>query len=328
MRVLVVGANGQLGSRCCLELARRGHQVVGSVRERGRAQGLDAEGIGIVEADLAAPDSFGPALEGVEAVLLTANAVAPRRGDRPHQADEGLFALVDQAETAGVTRVVLTSLPATSIDARVPLAHSRRRLEDRLARAALEHVVLRFPPFMEAWLALVGSSVPLRGEEHATLSRPSPSLRSFRRLTGSLVEDRGLMLVPGSTARRNAFIALDDVTEALCLGLERPDLAGRMVEVGGPEVLSWRDVAATYARLLDRRVRVVATPAPVYAAMAAALRPFSEVQGNTMALNRYVAVAETDWQPGGGLLDPQAMTTVAEFLRRKLALPRDVPPVV
>ena len=27
-----------------------------------------------------------------------------------------------------------------------------------------DSVVLRFPPFMEVWLALVGSSLPLRGE--------------------------------------------------------------------------------------------------------------------------------------------------------------------
>jgi uncharacterized protein YbjT (DUF2867 family) len=328
MRVLVVGANGQLGARCCTGLARRGHQVRGSVRDLGRAGGLVGAGVDVVEADLTDPNSFVPALDGVEVVLLTANAVAPRKGDRPHEADDGLFSVVDLAERSGVRRVVLTSLPETPVDAGVPLADSRRRLERRLAEAALEDVVLRFPPFMEAWLALVGSSIPLRGEDHATLSRPSPSLRAFRRLTGSLVEDRGLMLVPGSPDRRNSFIALDDVTQALCLGVERPDLSGRTVEVGGPEVLTWRDVAATYARLLGRRVRILSTPAAVYAAMAAALRPLSEVQGNTMALNRYVAMAETDWRPGAGLLDPAGMTTVEGFLRHKLDLPRDLPTVV
>ena len=39
--------------------------------------------------------------------------------------------------------------------------------------------------------------LPLRGEPNATIGRPSPFLRQFRRATGSLVEQRGLMLVPG-----------------------------------------------------------------------------------------------------------------------------------
>ena len=45
-----------------------------------------------------------------------------------------------------------------------------------------------------------------------------------------------------------------------------------------------------------------------------------------MALNRYMGSSESVWTPGGGgLLDPDAMTTVEQFLRRKAALPAALP---
>ncbi|HET6967641.1 MAG TPA: hypothetical protein VFI44_05160 [Ornithinibacter sp.] len=190
-------------------------------------------------------------------------------------------------------------------------------------------MILRFPPFMECWLALVGSSLPLRGEPNATIGRPSPFLRRFRRATGSMVEARGMMLVPGPTSHRQAFIAVPDVAAACVAAVSRADLGGRTIEVAGPEVLSWVDVAETFSRVLGRRVRAVSTPAGVFAVAAAVLRPVAPVPSRTMALNRFMGASETVWEPpGGGLVDPSTMTTVEEFLGRKAALPAALPVVV
>ena len=57
---------------------------------------------------------------------------------------------------------------------------AKRDLEKKLLRKASASWVLRLPPFMESWFALVGSSLPLRGEPNATIGRPSPFLRRFR----------------------------------------------------------------------------------------------------------------------------------------------------
>jgi nucleoside-diphosphate-sugar epimerase len=201
-------------------------------------------------------------------------------------------------------------------------------MEDRLSAAGYEHVVLRFPPFMECWLALVGSSIPLRGEPFATVGRPSPFLRRFRALTGSSIEAHGVMLVPGRPTNRNAFIAGPDVAAACVEAVERPDVANRVVEVGGPEILTWLEVAALYEEILHRRVRVVSTPTAVYTAASSALSPVAPVPAATMALNRLLAGTETPWRPGGGgLLDPATMLTVREFLRAKAALPDALPEV-
>jgi len=329
MRVLVVGANGSVGSRCCLALLTQDVEVRGSVREQARGADLAAAGVEIVEADLVSARGLSEALHDVEAVILTANPITPRRGDDPTAVEEGLLRLVGAAAAVGVRRLVLASVPESPAEDRVPFAAARRRLESVLDASPMETVIVRFPPFMGCWLALVGSSIPLRGDPHATISRPSPFLRAFRRGTATLVEHRGLMLVPGSASMRNAFIEEDDVAAALVGAALRPDLAGRTIQVGGPQVLSWREVADIYAALLGRTVRILGTPAPVYAALSALLRPVASVPANTMALNRFMASAETPWPAGGAdLVDPGQMTTVTEFLAAKLRLPEELPEVV
>ena len=235
--------------------------------------------------------------------------------------------LVDTAGRLGIRRLVLPSVPVTDVDEHVPLAAERRRIEDGIRAAVPGSVILRFPPFMEAWLALVGSSLPLRGEPNSTMGRPSPFLRRFRRATGSMVEARGLMLVPGPTSHRQAFIAVSDVAAA-CAAVSRADLDGRTIEGAGPEVLSRVDVAEVFSRVLGRRVRAVSTPVAVFAAAAAVLRPVAPVPSRTMALNRFMGASETPWVPaGGGLVDPTTMTTVEEFLTAISALPATLPVV-
>jgi len=328
MRVLVVGANGQLGARCCERLLSTGHTVRAVVRARERGERLASMGADVVVGDLRAPDGLREHLAGVDAVVITANPVVPRTGDDPDAVEAGLTRLVDGAATSGVRRVVLASLPDAGVPNPPRMVVLRRRLEQHVLERLPESVIPRFPPFMEVWIALVGSSVPLRGEEFATLGRPSPFLRLFRKATATLVEDRGLMLVPGSPEIRNAFIAIDDVAEVCVRAVEDPALGGRIVDVAGPEVLTWRDVAATYQQVLGRSVRILSTPAPVYAAAAAALRPFATVASYTMALNHLLATTETNWSnAGGGIRDPREMTTLREFLTAKAALPAELPTV-
>jgi uncharacterized protein YbjT (DUF2867 family) len=325
--VAVVGANGQLGSRCAKELVRRGHHVRGLVRRADRAGDLAAAGVDVVEADPAAATGLREALDGVDAVVLTANSATPRPGDAPAGIHRDLRRVVTDAGAQGVRRFCFVSTATSPLDEAVPLGRSKRELERLLRDGPMQEVVLRFPPFMEVWLALVGSSVPVRAESHATVNRPSPFMRQFRTATGRLVEERGVMLVPGSPRLRNAFIAVPDAARACAEAVERQDVTG-VVDVGGPEVLSWQDVAAVYADVLGRRVRILSTPGPVYAALSAATRRVAPVPSAVFALNRLVATLETPWSPGGGgLVDPSTMTTVRELLETKAALPAEVVPV-
>ncbi len=322
MAIMVVGGNGQLGASCCEELRRRGQDVRATVRNRARAGRLEGLGVEVVVLDVTDTASRRTAWEGVDVLILTANAVAPRAGDDPAAFDEGLSALVAEALSAGVNGFVLPSVPASALDQEVPPMLAKHKLEDQLLSGPAVSWVLRLPPFMEVWFALVGSSLPLRGEPNATIGRPSPFLRRFRSVTGSLVEDRGLMLVAGPPSNRHAFISVRDAAracvEAALRGVPAP---AAPLDVGGPEILSWQQVADLYSEVLGRRVRVLSTPSPVYRTAARLLANIAPVPSRTMAMNLYMAGTESAYSSaGGGLVDPATMTTAADFLRGKAAM--------
>ena len=322
MVVMVVGANGQLGAACTRALLGRGKQALAAVRDVARSAELRALGAEEILLDVTNPEQRRRAVSGADVIIASANAVVPRAGDDPELFDRGMAELITEAIQAGVRRIVLPSVPATSVDDRVQPMQARRDLEKTLLQGSVEGWVLRLPPFMEAWFALVGSSLPLRGEPYATIGRPSPFLRRFRTVTGSLVEDRGIMLVPGPPNHRHAFISVADAARA-CVeaALSDQPAPSAPLEVAGPEVLSWAQVADLFGEVLGRRVRVVSTPAPVYAAATKLLAPVAAVPSRTMAMNHYMASAESAWRDaGGGLLDPATMTTARDFLQAKAGL--------
>lgn len=322
--ILVVGATGQVGSLVVRHLRADGHPVRAAVRDPSSAGDLAALGAEPAPADLTRPQTLDAALEGVTAVVATANVVAPiRPGDSATGLDTGYAELVRRAELSGVTRFVLASVPETPLDEQVPVARSKRRTEHLLADSGLSWLSLRMPPFTEIWLALVGSEVPLRGEDRPTLDRAYPTLRRFRRLTGATVDRHGLMLVPGPASARQAFLSVHDAAAGLAAAAVRPDSGEGPVDLGGPEVLSWTDVAAIFERVLGRRVRVVGQPAALYAALSRGLAPVAPSLAGVMGLNRLIATSETDWDTADAArrLGLGPLRRVEQILREKVVLP-------
>ena len=232
--ILVVGATGQLGSLAVRRLRAEGEQVRAMVRDPASATDLEATGAELAVADLGRPGTLDGALEGVDAVVATANAIAPiRRTDSAAIVDAGYAELVRRAERAGVRRFVLASVPETPLDQNVPVARSKRRTEQLLAASVLSWLSLRMPPFSEIWLALVGSEIPLRGEDRTTLTRAYPTLRRFRRVTGRTIDRHGVMVVPGPPSARQAFLSVHDAAAGLA-GAVREGTGEGPVDLGGP----------------------------------------------------------------------------------------------
>lgn len=320
--ILVVGATGQLGSLVVHTLRDQGAAVRAMVRDPSAADDLAATGADLVRADLTEPETLDAALVGVTAVVATANVAAPtRRTDRSDALDAGYAELVARAERSGVSRFVLASVPETPVDDDVPVARSKRRTERLLAATALSWASVQMPPFTEVWLALVGSQIPLRGEARATLARAYPTLRRFRRISGSTVEDLGLMLVPGPATGRQAFLSVHDAARVLAAAAVTDTVSG-VVEVGGPESLSWADVAEIYGRVLGRRVRVVGQPAAIFGVLQRLLAPVAPSLAGIMALNRLMAVSESDWDTTAvtDRLGVHQLRTVEQVLQEKVAL--------
>lgn len=324
--LLVVGATGQLGSAVVRKLALNDVPVRAFVRPDARYDHLVRfDGVDVAYGDLRDEGSVVRALDGVDGVVATANVVVPRAGDGYAAVeDEGYRRLIAACERAGVERFLFVSTPLTPADDRVAHLRCNRLTERRLFASGLNFTVVRAAPFMDVWLALLGSSIPLCGAESPTLRRRSRSLRAYRRLTGRLIETRGLALVPGSPDVRHSFVALDDVATFLVRCLDHPRAERATLEFGGPEAPSWAEVLDTYAAVLGRPVRGVYVPGPAFRIARRPLGLLSPSAAALSGLNRALGAAETVYDPDDS--DAAAIvdwprTSVERFLRERADLP-------
>ncbi|CAN5861778.1 UDP-glucose 4-epimerase GalE [soil metagenome] len=117
MRVLVTGGAGYIGSVTVAQLRDRGHDVVIVDDLRSGHAELVPGGIELIDADVAEPDSYRDALDGVEAcVHFAASIEAGESMQRPEaffaNNTAGTLRLLDALVDAGVGRFVLSSTAA------------------------------------------------------------------------------------------------------------------------------------------------------------------------------------------------------------------------
>lgn len=320
---LVVSGSGQLGSVLVRQLVAASRPVRAFVRPMSRYQHLQGSGVELAFGDLRDAASVRAAVTGADIVLASANVSVPGRGDTYETVERaGYQSLIDEAAHAGVRRLVFTSVPVTPIDDQVPQFRAKRRTEKALMASGVPYTILRCAPFMEVWLALPGSCIPLRGEENPTLDRPYPFLRRFRRFTGRSIEHKGRMTVIGHPSLRNAFVSLHDVARLMLSAAESEHARNQVFDVGGPDVLTWNDVATIYGQVLGRQVRVTSLPPALFGGLQLLTRPFAPAASNIMGMNRLSAAAETAWENNEltRLLGVGGLRTVEDFLTEKAAM--------
>ena len=136
-KVLVTGASGYIAKHIVLQLLQAGYQVRGSVRSLSRGEEiieavrphLDPEfaiddNLSFVALDLNADEGWTEAMQGVDVLMHTASPFpmsAPKHEDeliRP--AVDGTLRALRAANSAGISRVVLTSSTASVIYRQLP----------------------------------------------------------------------------------------------------------------------------------------------------------------------------------------------------------------
>jgi uncharacterized protein YbjT (DUF2867 family) len=291
MQTLVVGATGQLGFAVVKKLLGRSTPVRAMVRNDESARRLRAIGAEPVLADLTDPASLRAACTGISVVVATANAAVPTRTSDTFEAVErdGYPNLIDAAKTSGVSRLVYTSVPVSRHEKSSPLLLYKRKIEEYLVNSGLGHVIFRANIFMDVAFTMMGSMIPVRGAEMATVSRPFPFVaRHLKRIEGS-IEKKGVAMIPGDGRTRHSFICIDDVANLLSAAAFTGNSG--IFDAGGPQALSFLDIVGLYEKVLTVKLQVKRTPAWVFRLLATGLVPFSRPGANLMMLN-YIAATE------------------------------------
>src|SRR5436190_3899880 len=152
--LLVAGGTGQLGRQVVRILRDHGQQVRCLVRAQSDEAPLLGLGTQVFFGDLLDPPSLRVACEGIDVVVATATALTARLAGarRPtiREVDEqGMAALVEAAELAGVQRFVFISFAGVDTGFGTPLERAKLATEQRLRTSPMRSVIVRPDGFQE-----------------------------------------------------------------------------------------------------------------------------------------------------------------------------------
>lgn len=234
-RVLVTGATGYIGGRLVPRLLARGHTVRCVARDPRRLAGRDWSGVKIVEGDLQDPSAVANALNGITVAYYLVHSMAD--GDAFRERDRAMAETFGRAAAgAGVERIVYLGGLGDATDVRSRHLISRHEVGRALAAFDVPVVELRAA-------VIVGSG--------------SASFEMMRHLTERLP----VMISPRWVESRCQPIGVRNVIEYLLEAMDHPTARG-VYGIGGPDVLSYREMMLTYARLRGLHRLVIAMPVP------------------------------------------------------------------
>ncbi|MDJ0630980.1 MAG: NmrA family NAD(P)-binding protein [Rhodobacter sp.] len=319
-KVLVAGATGQVGSQAVKILLGKGYPVRALVRRTtDRVHGA-GDGLEYAVGSLEDRASLERALVGIETVVSSANAIIPsgRTMTVEDISASGYEAFISAAERAGVRHWIQSSVPSHAIEGSVPELAGKRVIEARLEQSPIASTIVRNPAFTDVWMVMTGAANAANSDPHATTSRPYGFMRFWQRLTGNLVAERGILLAPGGANHGAPFVTVEDVAHMMAGMVGKQASYNRTIEAGGPEWLSWREVAELLSEKAGRKVRIIKMPA-WFAAMGQALtRPFSPSASNVLALVKFVATYQPRWESRTIVdeFDLPAQMTVRQYIER------------
>lgn len=236
--VTVFGATGFLGRNVVRALAIRGYRVRVAVRRPDLAGFLRPAGmvgqVEAVQANLRYPDSVAAAVRGAVAVV-NAVGILSERGKQTFEAvhAEGAKAVAEGARRAGIANVVHVSAIGADLESPSHYFASKARGEAAVREARPDAVLLR-------------PSVQF-----------GPGDSFFSRFAGMATIGPVLPIVGGDTRFQPVFVS--DVSETVARAVDG-DIASGIYELGGPEVLTFRQCMELMLETIDRRRRVVSIP--------------------------------------------------------------------
>ncbi|HEY3339049.1 MAG TPA: SDR family oxidoreductase [Propionicimonas sp.] len=236
MKIAVAGATGYIGGRLVPRLVEEGHEVVCLARNTGKLD--DRPWRDLVEVrygDVGKPESLTSALAGCEVAYYLVHSMGGPANFAAADRDAAR-AFADAAAASGVQRIVYLGGLGSA--------------EDDLS----EHLSSRH----ETGAVLAAGSVPVTELRAAVIiGSGSVSFEMLRYLTEVLP----MMVTPKWVSTRCQPIAIRDVL-AYLVAVLADDPGNHVYEIGGPDVVEYRDMMQVYAKAAGLPKRVL-VPVPV-----------------------------------------------------------------
>jgi uncharacterized protein YbjT (DUF2867 family) len=220
--ILLTGATGYIGGRLLPELIAAGHGVRCMARRPECVRVAPASPVEVVAGDVFDPASLARAMKGIDTAFYLVHCMGSPRGfEASDRRAAETFA--DAVRAAGVRRVVYLGGLGDSGDGLSAHLRSRHEVGQILRRSGAE--VLEF----RASIVIGAGSV------------------SFEMIR-ALVERLPVMITPRWVSNLAQPIAIEDLVAYLVESVGLPFAESRIVEVGGPDCVSYAQLMREYAR--------------------------------------------------------------------------------
>ena len=221
MSILVAGGSGRLGTLLVERLAARGLEVRVLTRDPARADHLAGPTTEIVQGDVRDPASVTAAMAGVDMVVSAVHGFAGPGRVSPASVDrEGNANLVDAA-AAVAADVVLMSVVGASPTHPMELFRAKFAAEQYLRSRDLSWTIVRATAFVQLWAEIMAKPIVLgRGENPIN------------------------------------FVSAHDVAGALERAVIDGGLRDTVLEVGGPQNLTFNQLAELLQQAREQRATV------------------------------------------------------------------------
>ncbi len=234
--VLVTGATGYIGGRLVPQLLAKNYRVRCLARDPNRLRGRAWErSVEVVAGDVADKDSIVNALQGCGTAFYLVHSMASGKGSFRDRDLEAAKNFADAAAVAHLERIIyLGGLGNRSEQLSTHLS-SRHEVGDVLRAGSTPTTELRAA-------MIIGSG--------------SASFEMLRALVSRLPA----MICPRWVSNRTQPIAIRSVLEYLIGCMETPETAGGVFDIGGPEILTYKQMMERFAAILGVRRFIIVVP--------------------------------------------------------------------
>ena len=262
MRIALFGGTGFVGSYLVDALVASDMQPVLLVRPGHESRVRHPERCEVITGDIADDDAVARVIRGANAVIYNIGLLRefPARGitfEAMHR--DAARRTIEAAVAEGVKRYLLMS--ANGVKAQgTPYQHTKHEAEQYLEGTGLEWTVFR-------------PSV-IFGDPRGRMEFATQLLRDIVQppLPAPLFFPGLLPLRAGEF--QLSPVHVEDVARSFVEALRRPETARRILHLGGPEALSWRQILTTIAAASGKRKLMVPVPGAGVSAAAALLDRF------------------------------------------------------
>jgi uncharacterized protein YbjT (DUF2867 family) len=289
--ILVAGGTGTLGTQVVRLLTERGVDVRVLTRDPTRAGHLPGT-VEILTGDLRDPAAVAAAVRGCATVISAVHGFVGPGKPSPEAIDrDANRAMIRAAAAAGTQHLVLVSVLDAAPDHPMSLHRAKHAAEQALQAGGLPWTIVRPAAYLETWTGVIGARLAQGGQ--------------------------ALVFGPGRNPIN--FVSAHDVAAVVDRAVHDQSLRGRILEVAGPENLTFAELAERLIAATGKPRRIRHIPLPMLRAMSLLARPVSPALARQAraAVVMNTSQMTVDVSAIRGRLPTIPATTLDDVLRRR-----------